>query len=131
MTKRQRNTFLTPLIVKVMPSGKRFKVASEFTYRWAMPISVPVGFETDFASVPRVCRLIIPKLGRYTKAAVIHDYLYQEHGLKSGGLYFRVSRRTTDKIFRGAMEELGVSTWKRWAMWAAVRVGGFLSWRKR
>jgi hypothetical protein len=36
---------------------------------------VPVGEHTDFASVPRVFVWFIPRYGRYTKAAILHDYL--------------------------------------------------------
>ncbi len=80
MNKRQRNTFLTPLIVEVLPSGKRFRLHHEFTYLWqwglrSVRITVPAGAVTDFASIPRFARMLIPKLGRYNKAAVIHDYL--------------------------------------------------------
>ncbi len=52
MLKRNRNSFLTPLVVEVMPSGKTFIVARQFTYRRGKTkITVPVGFETDFAIV--------------------------------------------------------------------------------
>ena len=80
MKKRQRNTFLTPLDVRVLDSGKKFRLLYPFTYNWKpgyAKVIVPRGFETDFASIPRTARLLIPKLGRYNKAAVIHDYLYQ------------------------------------------------------
>ncbi len=132
--KRQKNSFLTPLVVEVMPSGKMFKVYNKFTYHWGMSkISVPVGFVTDFASIPRVARIIIPKLGKWTKAAVIHDYLYQnsESGTRYETGYIKWSRKGADIVFRDAMADLGVVAWKRWVMWAAVRIGGWLAWRKR
>lgn len=127
MKKIERNSFLTPLIIEVMPSGKTFKVAREFTYLWKrlyIEIHVPVGFVTDFASIPRFARGIIPKLGRYTKASVIHDYIYQTPGIQQ-------TRRIADIIFRDGMRDLGVVKWKRWVMWAAVRVGGYFAWKKR
>ncbi len=127
MTKRQRNSFLTPLVVEVMPNGKTFKIAREFTYRWlrqGVTIHIGSGFVTDFASIPRFARVIIPKLGRYTKASVVHDYLYQQ----PPSFY---TRRYADLCFRDAMEEMGVVAWKRWAMWLAVRLGGWAAWRKR
>jgi hypothetical protein len=37
--------------------------------------TVPVGFRTDFASVPRVAVWLIPRFGRYTPAAILHDWL--------------------------------------------------------
>lgn len=131
MKKRERNTFLTPLVVEVMPSGKTFKVHHEFTYIWRrafdVKITVPIGFVTDFASIPWFARVVIPKLGKYTKAAVIHDYIYQA---QSGKAYF-CNRSGADHIFRDAMKDLGVVKWKRIVMWLAVRLFGWPAWRKR
>ena len=79
---------------------------------------VPVGEHTDFASVPRVFVWFIPRYGRYTKAAILHDYLCSVC-VPAG----RVSRIEADGIFRQAMRELGVPFLRRWIMWAAVRLG--------
>jgi len=131
---RQRNSFLTPLIVEVMESGKRFKVAREFTYLWKrdyIHVHVKTGFITDFASIPRLARLIIPKLGRYTKASVIHDYLYQHHDIDiTESISYAFNRKQADICFRDAMKELGVVKWKRNLMYWAVRLGGWVAWRK-
>jgi Protein of unknown function (DUF1353) len=40
--------------------------------------TVPPNFTTDFASVPRVFVWFLPRYGRYTKAAILHDYLCDE-----------------------------------------------------
>jgi hypothetical protein len=49
-------------------------------------------------------------------AAVIHDYLYR----------FRfTSRAVADAILDEALKVLGVSWWRRKAMWAAVRTFGW------
>ena len=79
---------------------------------------VPVHERTDFASVPRVFVWFIPRYGRYTKAAILHDYLCGT-AVPAG----RVSRIEADGIFRQAMRELGVPFLRRWIMWAAVRLG--------
>src|SRR5258708_33483224 len=39
-------------------------------------ITVPVGFVTDLASVPRVFWSLLPPAARYSYPAIIHDYLY-------------------------------------------------------
>ena len=128
---RQRNTFLTPLIVEVMPNGKTFKIHHEFTWRGpVVDIKVPIGFVTDFASIPRFARIIIPKLGKQNKAAVLHDYLYQHHQLTIKGLRLTVSRKEADITFLDSMEALGVAKWKRLIMFICVRAFGFLAWRK-
>lgn len=72
-------------------------------------------FRTDFASVPRVFVWFLPRYERYTRAAILHDYLWNQ--AKDGNLPWR----DADAIFRRAMRELGVPFLRRWLMWAAVR----------
>lgn len=79
---------------------------------------VPAHKRTDFASVPRAFVWFIPRYGRYTKAAILHDYLCSI-AVPAG----RISRIDADGIFRQAMRELGVPFLRRWIMWAAVRLG--------
>ena len=127
---RQRNTFLTPLFVEVLPSGKTFKLFKQFTWHGpVIDITVPIGFVTDFASIPRFARMIIPKLGRWNKAAVLHDYLYQNHIVRYKNLTFTVARKQADLIFLDTMKELGVKKWKRLLMFMSVRLFGWLAWR--
>jgi hypothetical protein len=78
---------------------------------------VPHGERTDFASVPRVFVWFIPRYGRYTKAAVLHDHLCR---LSEEGTF---GRRDADGVFRQAMRVSGVPFLRRWIMWAAVRWG--------
>ena len=121
--KRERNSFLTPLDVRVMESGKRFMLLNQFTYLWGTTkITVPAWFVTDFASIPWLLRLIIPKLGRWNKAAVVHDYLYQKQPA-----WF--TRKVADVVFRDAMRDSGVKPWKYNLMYLAVRMWGGISWR--
>ena len=96
--------------------------------------TVPAKFQTDFASIPRVFQWLLPKYGRYTKSAILHDFLCEES--KVG----KFDRDDADGIFRRTMRELGVSFLRRWVMWAAVsaatrsidlrhrRFGRFWSW---
>ena len=83
---------------------------------------VPEGYVTDFASVPRVVISLVPKYGRYTAAAILHDYLLTD-ALKSG----RVNSNDADGLFRRALRELGVPPVKRWLMWTGVRWGALFS----
>jgi hypothetical protein len=76
------------------------------------------GFVTDLASVPGMFTWLIPRYGKYTKAAILHDALCElarQH---------RFKRWEADGIFRRSMRELQVSFLRRWIMWAAVRLGG-------
>ncbi|MCZ2815104.1 DUF1353 domain-containing protein [Modestobacter sp. VKM Ac-2984] len=79
---------------------------------------VPSGFRTDFASVPRVVVWLFPRSGRYTPAAVLHDWL-TDVGVPTGVL----SARDADGVFRRVMRELGVPPLRRWLMWCGVRWG--------
>ncbi|HEY0636872.1 MAG TPA: DUF1353 domain-containing protein [Pseudonocardiaceae bacterium] len=75
---------------------------------------VPAGTGTDFASVPRPFVWFLPRYGRYTMAAILHDHLCVT------GI---VDRADADGVFRQAMRTLGVPFLRRWIMWAAVRLG--------
>jgi Protein of unknown function (DUF1353) len=75
--------------------------------------TVPAGFRTDFASVPRAYQWLIARSGRYTKAAVLHDWLVRCRP--------EISRSDTDGLFRRALFELGVPFVRRWLIWGAVR----------
>lgn len=76
--------------------------------------TVPAGFHTDFASVPRLLRSIVSETGVHTRAAVLHDYLGRDAG---------ISQRDADGIFRQSLRRAGVRPVLRWLMWAAVRFG--------
>ena len=71
---------------------------------------------TDFASVPRPFVWFLPRYGRYTKAAILHDHLWQVEVPKG-----QITRRDADGILRQAMRQLEVPFFRRWIMWAAVR----------
>lgn len=86
-------------------------------------ICVPVGFETDFASIPFGVRNLFPPLGRWGRPAIIHDYLYATKG-EAG----RFTRLQADRIFLEAMEVVGVPAWRRTVMFRAVRLGGGGGW---
>jgi Protein of unknown function (DUF1353) len=82
------------------------------------PFEVPVDAGTDFASVPRAFVWFLPRYGRYTKAAILHDYLWRERAAKGLMTYI-----DADGTFRRALRELGVPFLRRWILWAAVRLG--------
>lgn len=78
-------------------------------------VTVPAGFVTDLASVPRALWSIFPPHGSWAKAAIVHDYLY------SSG---KTSRVYADRVFLEGMEVLGVPLLKRQLMYWAVRLFG-------
>jgi len=114
---------LGPLRVEILPDGRRARLLQAFrVHVGERVIEAPQGFETDFASVPRVFWRIVPPWGRYSPAAVIHDYLY---------FTGHVPRAEADAVFLTLMERLGVPAWKRSVMYRAVRMFGKAAWDAR
>ena len=107
-------------------NATEFTVEEPFTAVWVHPgmkrtlIRVPQGFTTDLASVPRIFQSIIPKLGHHIRPAIVHDYAYEGHT--------NLTRKEADAMFLDGMKTTKVSWLRRWAMWAAVRVGGTGKW---
>ncbi|KKL22946.1 hypothetical protein LCGC14_2430320 [marine sediment metagenome] len=127
------SNFKTPLVVSPLPDGKHWRLHTKFTYassKWTSwngrpaIFTVPSGFVTDFASVPWPFWSFIRPWGRWGKAAIVHDYLYQ---IQADGC----GRWFADDIFLEAMTVLGVTPWRRWLMHRAVRWFGWLAWRKK
>ncbi len=115
--------FTTPLESKRVGIN-RHEILTDFSYHIGsyprgVMITVPAGFQTDFASVPRPFWGLFPPDGVYTKAAVIHDYLYDTR---------ITSRLVADAIFLEAMGVLGVGHAQRLMIFAAVRCFGWRHW---
>lgn len=132
------SSFTTELVVQSIDERK-WKVMQRFNYNIdavdsANAVEVPVGFVTDFASIPRILWVLLPPWGKYGKAAVIHDYMYTEHkhsvfsveGVES---FVQIDRKQADDIFLQSMEVLGVNVITRYAMYAAVRTFGLRPWK--
>lgn len=156
--KRWRHTdgrgFLDRLLVSPQPDGRTWVTQARFRWRddAGTVYAVPRLFITDFASVPVVlptlASLVFTGLagllvggwwlwlagaaigagiglagflpyGKHQWAAVIHDYLYYSRA---------VPRATADRIFFCAMADTGTLFLKRWLMYMAVRLFGFIAW---
>lgn len=84
-------------------------------------IRVPVGFVTNFASVPRGGWAILsptagPGKNNYGKSTAVHDYLYSTPGY--------CTREEADRVLLEALEAEGVDLVIRDAMYEAVRLFG-------
>ena len=79
-------------------------------------ITVPAGFITDLASVPRWLWPLIPPHGAHASAAVVHDWLY-----RTG----YTDRPTADRIFHEAMTVSDVPPLRARIMYTAVRLFGW------
>lgn len=92
-------------------------------------VTVPVGFPTDYASVPAALQSFASKIGKQNRAAIIHDYLYHTRGVPAvGSNRPPLSRANCDRIFREICAADGVSWRMRWRMWLGVRLGGWVPW---
>jgi hypothetical protein len=84
-------------------------------------IIVPVGFQTDFASVPRLPYIFLIVGDIAQEAAVIHDYLYETQIL---------GRRDADRVLREAALVTGCKWHQAWILYIGVRIGGWYGWNK-
>ncbi|EBV2374764.1 DUF1353 domain-containing protein [Salmonella enterica] len=110
--------FTTPAILEML-GHYNWRVYEPFEFYLSEDnsdaISVPAGFVTDLATVPRIFWSVMPPDGKYAKAAIIHDYLY-DNALRT--------KKEADLIFLDGMAVLGVPKWKRIVMYLAVRIFG-------
>ncbi len=90
-------------------------------YSQLSPVSVPKGFVTDMASIPRLFWSAVRPDGKYAYAAIIHDYLYWQQDRPRG---------EADKIFRSAMEDLRVTDAVAEPIFRMVDLLGGVAWDK-
>jgi hypothetical protein len=82
----------------------------------AQVFTVPAGFTTDLATVPRPLWLITGgKSGAHQRAAVCHDYQCKVREMSS---------KEAAQMFLDIMHQDGVPDWRAWLMYWAVRLGG-------
>ena len=106
---------------------KLWIILEDFTYNiCGYDILVPKGFKTDLASTPKYLWFSFPPSGRYTDAAIVHDYLYS-----ANCIYKEINRAIADKIFLELMKSLGVPKWKRVLLYRGVRMFGWMFFRKK
>ena len=114
------SSFTDKLLVEPTDDGTKWIIKRAFDYHVGNEFShdvihIPEGYITDFASIPRVLWSVLPPFGRYSQAAVVHDYLCDTRT--------RSSKETHD-MFMEMMEVLGVSRWKRYPMYYGVKCCG-------
>jgi hypothetical protein len=126
-----------------------YELLQPFSYAVGAPdgttvIHVPIGFLTDFASIPKPLQGILSPTGWYGKAAVLHDDLYQSGRI--GELI--IDQRYADDVLLEAMRVLAADALVRYGVthhgvrhnplrdwldseliYRGVRLGGFVAWR--
>jgi len=118
-----------PILVEYV-DGHIWGVARAVSYRlqsgaWS---TVRTGFMFDWASAPWFLWPLCPPAGLtgqpYGIAALWHDWLYA-HKHVAG---VAISRLDADRVFVEIMLYVGVSPWRAWAMYGAVRAFGWWPW---
>ena len=98
--------FVTTLDIRApAQDGEKWTVVEPLVYESdvaGIVITVPAGFETDLANVPRLPLVYMATGGTANAAAVIHDYLYTSH---------TVPRDVADAVLREASAVTGVPGW--------------------
>ena len=122
----EMSEFLTELDVRLR-DNKIWVLDSPLVYESNLigKIEVPSGFETDFASVPRLPVIYVLWGDRAHREAVVHDYLYRIDSIPL--VLFSMANR----VFLEAMETREKDWFVRWPMFLGVRFGGHSSYHKR
>lgn len=117
----------TDLIVRPLRGKALYCVERDWTYG---RFTVPKGFHTDGASIPRIFWTLIggPNRACFMEASVLHDWLYVKRSTPLGPT---VSQKEADDIFYGLLKKNKVHPFRSWLMWLAVRSAGWLYWKKK
>lgn len=113
--------FLTPLNLQDI-DGMHWLLLTPLIYKASSKLlyCVQAGFLTDLASIPRGLWNVLPKTGKWDKAGVLHDWLYQFPG--------KLTRAEVDGLLREACQACGVGPVSRYLIWNGVRAGGWKPW---
>lgn len=110
---------------QLIPEGEKFRLTNVVTFYGTKDESWTINPGrcrrrglTDFASVPRLAVWLIPKFGKITAAAILHDWFCDE-GIANGV----ISPRDADGVFRSVMRRDGVPRLLRALAWCGVRWG--------
>lgn len=119
--------FLTELDVRLVDDDSIWLILSPLIYESDIVgrIEVPDGFMTDFASVPRIPIVYRLYGDRAHRESALHDFLYRINAIPAA-TYFQANA-----VFLEAMEVRGKPWHVRYAMFAGVCVGGWLSYHRK
>jgi hypothetical protein len=110
-------------LLKPFADNRQWIVVDDFTYiigDTRVGVTVPRGFVTDFASIPQAFwSLGLSPNGTYSRAAIIHDFLYWTQAC---------TRLEADNLLFIAMTESRVPEATRETIYRGVRVGGGAAW---
>lgn len=127
------SAFLTPLIIRAFSpdelkakgsASQLYCLMEPFTYQsdlLGMTVTVPAGFITDFASIPRaVWAWMDPEDPVILFPSALHDYKYTIGD---------VSREQADGMLKEGMAICGASAFDQFVVYRAVRLFGGSHWK--
>ncbi len=129
------SSFTSPLIVSPTQDRQTWKLARQFSYHIGSKYSrnyirVPEGFETDFASIPKILIWTFPWWAKFSKPSIVHDWLYNRHQIMSDW----IKRKEADDVFLEAMlvdfRNHKSGKLVAYLEYFAVRIFGFLAWKR-
>lgn len=93
-------------------------------------VTIPRGFVTDFASVPKIFWSVVSSIGKFNLAAIIHDYIYTEQPKAFAAIsQMKYDRKFADDEFLAWMHYCSPDTRIRnYIMYYAVRIFGQKRW---
>lgn len=84
-------------------------------------ITVPSGFVTDLASIPVPLNAIYDKIGRYSSAGILHDYLYWTQFC---------NRKKSDRLIKEGLKATGAGYLTRNTIKYGVYFFGWAAWNR-
>ncbi|MBS0328208.1 MAG: DUF1353 domain-containing protein [Proteobacteria bacterium] len=121
--------FAPDVLAQMKTDRALYQLQGPFTFESTVlgKVTVPLGFLTDFASIPRAALWYIddddPGI---LFASIIHDFLYKQAGqLEDGRKY---TREGADMVLREGMQVCGARKDQCAAVYAAVRLFGGSHW---
>jgi hypothetical protein len=93
-------------------------------------VTVPKGMLTDLASVPALTRFLVDRVGPHLEASILHDFLYVAWQDVPGLAPRREDQKFADKMLNAGMKEAEVNSFKRFVIYHAVRIFGWLSFKE-
>lgn len=118
--------FRTPLRLEAIADRPRyFRLLDELEWREGegRSIVVPIGFETDLASIPRAIQILpsFGQTGRSMPCGVVHDFEYARQ---------RLTRAQADELLRRMLLAVGVNRAAARMYFLGVRSFGWLPWNR-
>ena len=95
-----------------------------YSERYRGHVVVCSGTQTNLASIPRIAWTILPPVGRYDPAAVVHDAGYSNSLTTLDGRRIYTVKAVADNLFYEAMRASDVGAFTARLMYSAVKMFG-------